>query len=261
MDEQVAVLAFSDLHYGKETESFSPETIKKTLGRVEDQLATYQNLFNLRKLHLMLLGDLNDGSGIFPLQANEQAVNNPEEQANDVANLLTSFVINQKRIWEDIAIDCVAGNHGRLGKYADERANWDHIAYRYLQKNLKPLDLQFGLNEKGSPFFRRVKVNGHWILLHHGHAIPCGGGIPIHAANKRALMWQQGKYGPFKMMIMGHLHTLALWEHCGITMAISGSPVTGDEYIRNLGSEGSQYWWLFGIGKRNMLEWQVPIRL
>lgn len=260
-DDRTAVLLLSDLHYGKETDSYSPASAKRALDTAAKQLASAQELFKYDNLHVLILGDINDGSGIFPTQSNEQAIQNPEEQANQASELLTTFLRGQaEQVWKKVTVDCVAGNHGRLGRYADERANWDQIAYRYLQKNLLG-SIPVSLQDKGSPFFKRVRINGHWILLHHGHAIPCGGGIPVHATNRRMLMWQHTNRGPFKMLVMGHLHTLAHWEHCGIQVLISGSPVTGDEYIRNLGSEGSQSWWLFGTSKKYLIEWQVPLRL
>ena len=134
-----AVLHVTDVHWGKKTESFDVKVCSKRLNAVGEKLGRVRELlasYDFDKLVILITGDINDGSEIYANQATEQAESDVEEQANCAAATLADLVRRQKRIWGNVEIEAVPGNHGRSGRGGHIAANWDVTCYRYMSFRL-----------------------------------------------------------------------------------------------------------------------------
>jgi len=113
-DEGYSVLCITDVHYGKKTETYSPLDCELRFGQLSRKLAEIQSIVpECDELVICLLGDINDGTNIFPTQTHYQELTNVEAQATLVSNLLTQFALDQRDLWGKVRIEAVPGNHGR----------------------------------------------------------------------------------------------------------------------------------------------------
>lgn len=260
-----AVLVMSDLHYGKVTPSFNPDAVSEMLGKLSKRLSRLgQERPEPSALSIFILGDVNDGTGIYATQSHYQAITNVEQQASEVAHLLSDMIVEQQESWAGgVDVHCVAGNHGRAGKFAHEAANWDLVTYRYMSLLLRE---RAGINVSipradESPFLRKVDIHGHGYLLYHGHDIRTWGSIPWYGILLRLLRWYSALPG-WTVATMGHFHTLGYWRFNNLTALSTGTMVTDDEWsLRVLGWEPVSSWWLFGVDETRPVTWQMALDL
>lgn len=262
--EETAILAISDLHYGKQTESYDTDVFRKRMGELLNKVTRIKELhsdYDFDELVIFGLGDFNDGSGIYPTQSNYQEITNPEQQADELADFLTQWTKDLLDVWPKVRWELVPGNHGRSGKFIAEAANWDMIAYRYLKKNLKDI-AEVNFNEKGSPFIRKVEVRGHKHLLYHGHGIRMYQNVPWYGINKRVKDWYTTKLGPFDVSWMGHFHRTSYEPLNCIKGMLTGTPVTDDEWaLEQLGAEAVNEWWMCSSSNSRPITFQFPLEV
>jgi len=263
-ERQTAVIVMSDHHYGKKTVSYGLDVFGLRLKALGERLKAFRWSMpdvEYDGLVVCLLGDVNDGSDIYPTQAHHQELTNPEAQADQLAAQLEPWLLEQAGVWGSVRAECVPGNHGRSGKSMHEAANWDIAAYRNLRLRLRD-KVAVNWTETGNPFFRKVPVYGHNLLLYHGHDIPGGGVTPINGVANRVLRWSTSRLAPFNVVLMGHFHTLATTKLNSIDILLSGTMVTDDDWsLQRLGWESVPKWWMFGMSEKRTLTWQYALDL
>jgi DNA polymerase II small subunit/DNA polymerase delta subunit B len=265
-EQETAFLVMTDLHYGKKTATFDPDIFKQRLDRLGERLAhlkSFLGTYQIDKLKIAMLGDVNDGTDIYASQPHHQAVSNVEKQAHDLTSLLAPWFENQLDVWKSIEVECVPGNHGRASKFAHEASNWDIVAYRYLQLKLEQQkQVTINFNETGDPFIRKVSCRGHNYLLYHGHNIKSFGNIPWYGQQLRISRWLNSKLAPFDAVLMGHNHSFGSWQINRCTIMQSGTLVSDDEWaLQSFGYESANKWWLFGSGNSRPITWQFGVDL
>lgn len=247
-----AVLVIGDVHYGRKTETFNPESVKAAFERLETEMDAIRRNDGLwaEELVVILLGDMVDGSGIYPSQAHHQAETSTIAQGEALADLLAYWLLKQKVAWKSVRVEAVPGNHGRVSKFVHDDDNWDTVFYGLLRAKLNgliPVTV-------GAPFLR-VKIQETVSLCYHGHGIQMSEGIPYAGVNRRVIRWAGTKLAPFANVIMGHFHTFGLLNAGGANVLLNGTLVTDDLYVRELGGEGLNSWWAFGVEGNNPLKW------
>jgi predicted phosphodiesterase len=259
---ETAILAMSDIHYGKRTSSYDPKVFADRLKRVGERLGEIRRSMadkQIDRLVVCLLGDVNDGSDIYPTQDHHQALTNPDAQAEEVSTLLADWVQGQKEVWGKIQLEGVPGNHGRTGKRAHEAANWDIVAYRYLGLKTPDTSLRFAADEPG---IHQFVVRGHRYLMYHGHQIGFGGGSPYAGIRSRVNGWLSTRAIEVPdVVMMGHFHMLSHTRINRIHVLTSGTPVTDDRWGLQRGNENSNEWWLFGVSDSRPITWQFAVDL
>ena len=260
-----AVLLMTDVHYGRKTASYNPKVFAKrltrlsqTLGGIREGLAS----LSLDRLVVFMAGDMNDGTDIYATQPHEQAESNVEAQADELSELLSSWLLEQKRIWGTVSVEAVPGNHGRAGKRAAVAANWDMVFYRYLALRLGEA-IPVGLNPRPkSPFIRKVELRDHQYILYHGHRIKSYFNIPWYGMSMRLHRWMSTRLAPFDMVCLGHFHTFGAWDVNRKTILVSGTMITDDDWaLEEFGWESSARWWLFGVSDKHPMTWQYRLEL
>lgn len=260
---ETAVVVITDVHYGKKTASFNPESCAQRLAAFGDSVLRIRELLSsyaFDELVVCLLGDINDGTGIYATQPHHQAITNVEEQAEEISDLLAEWCKGQQKVWKKLRLECVPGNHGRAGKFAHEAASWDVVAYKYLRNKLpKGCELHLG---KKSAFLRVVNIRRHRYLLYHGHEIKTFGNIPWYGMLLRTARWNLSHLSPFAAVLFGHWHTFGLWQFNSVTALASGTLVTDDEWaLQSLGWESANRWWMFGVSDKRPITWSFGLEV
>lgn len=261
---ETAVLLMSDLYWGKKTATFDRAILRARLEAFGEKLAGIRELlggeYEFDELRIALLGDANDGSGIYPTQAFHQDQANVEMQARELAAFLAPWLRAQKGVWGSLSLDCVPGNHGRSGKFAHEAASWDIVAYRYLADRLGDA-VPLRMNERGNVFMLPATLYGWRFLWYHGHSIKMHMSIPWYGLQRRLNNWSTtSQYGPIDVAASGHFHTLGCWQLNRIISFLTGTAVSDDDWsVETLGYESATRWWIFGASPQRPVTWQFAL--
>lgn len=258
-----AVVILTDLHYGKETSSFDPDVFQRRLGILEERLIHIRRAlanYVFDELVVCGLGDWVDGSGVFPAQATTQRIANVEQQARDLAAILTPWIQVQQNLWGKARVECVPGNHGRVGDRAThEAASWDLVAYRYLKMTCEPLGIEVNFTEPPDDIFLRpITIKGHDLLLYHGHEW----GRTIRSRQTRLYEWQAHFDRRFRMVLSGHFHVGEVLQANRALLIQAGTFVSDDSHaVRKYGSRAEPMTWVFGVAASRPITWIFPIFL
>ena len=263
---ETAVLVVTDVHYGKKTSSFNRQVCKARIARVADKVYSITDLltgkYKFDELVIMLLGDVNDGTDIYPTQAHHQELSNVEEQAWEFAEFFASVVRGFAKVYPSVRIETVPGNHGRAGKAAHECASWDTVAYRYLGNHLRSDGIPVIMGRGDNRFVRKVSVRRHNFLLFHGHQVRGSfAGIPSYGLSTRVSRWATTEaYAPFDIALCGHFHSFMHWKVNRIPVILSGTCVTDDLWSREeLGWESANVWPFFGVNDERPITWKYDL--
>lgn len=258
------VLVASDLHYGKVTPEYDVVVFMERM----DRLASY--LTELRKddgkkasrLVIFILGDVNDGTDIYRGQPHYQAVSDVEKQAMEFASYMWSWLSRLADVWKTVEVFGICGNHGRAGKTAHERANWDLVAYRYMDLGNRDDRIKIW-HSKDEMFMRTVELHGHGYLLYHGHEILQYQTVPWYGILQRVLRWNNSqRLGNWKVVLMGHFHTVGYWLINETHIMLTGTLVSGDDWgFRRYGTAEQCKWWVFGCDNDEPVTWLRTVRL
>lgn len=261
-----AILAISDVHLGKVTSSYNPEVCAERFNNLNQRLTRIRELlsgYQMDELVVLLLGDIVDGSGIYPTQTHHQILSNSDEQAEIIGGILKPLLLEQRRNWKSIRVECVPGNHGRSGKGSHESENFDIIAYKYLQKDLAAKGITVNIETESDPFVRKIEVRGHHYIIYHGMDIRSFASIPWYGMALRLSRWAiTKKLGRFDAAIMGHFHSFGSWQINQLRVFMTGTMVSDDDWaLRTLGWESVARWWLFGVSNKFPVTWQFGLDL
>lgn len=211
--EEVALLHLSDLHFGKQTESFNSEVAAERVKRLGEKQLLITEIERhdhpVRVCHTMLGGDFIENVGIFPGQAFEvdsSLFTQIFKAVDSVGQLLRLQLANYEQVhcWEE------PGNHGRLGRKGDhpEEDSADLLLYRLIRSQLSTYEEEGRLVwHETQGWHSIVEIGKYRALLVHGDEIKSfGGGIPAFGISKKVNAWSSGVVAPFVDCYMGHFH-------------------------------------------------------
>ncbi|MHA1437946.1 MAG: hypothetical protein ACTSPD_10250 [Promethearchaeota archaeon] len=217
--EEVSILDISDVHIGmvntvfdsqKGTKivTYNMEIFEKELTTLQDSIfqihEILRNSYKLRKLVVFMLGDIITNDRIFKEQAFEveKVVG---LQIWDGVAYFAQFFNNLLRIYEEIEVVCVVGNHGRSLPDSYEEPvenNFEYHLYKILEK-------QFEKSKRIKiivPASRRYiyPVFGWKHLIEHGDSLR---GFTDNSIEKQ-IKELSLNIGGFDVMHFGHVHKL-----------------------------------------------------
>ncbi len=266
MHEETAILLVSDFHYGKRTLDYNHVVAEARLQRLSERLERIQRIvsaeYTIREFVLVLLGDIVDGSGIYPGQTFHQSLTDPQEQVRGASTLFADFVKRQRDVWgAPTRIEAVAGNHGRVGWEQTESNNYDVALYEMLKLKAPDIPLEYGAED--DPLLRRVNIHGHPWILHHGQDIGGGyGGTSLNGIVRKSKDWLMTSLAPFEGIAIGHYHGAGHWMISRLHYMQNGTAVTNDRWgRRRIGQDAANRWWLFGASEREAVTWAYPMRI
>lgn len=268
--QETAVLFMTDLHFGKETNSFTAEVLEARLHDFAEKVVGVKGLigsgYDFDKLVVCLLGDVVDGTGIYPTQAHHQGESSVLEQMRRFEDILWSALTTMASGFPEVQVEAIPGNHGRVSKFAHEADNWDLVAYQGLRQRAKAnpasgITVKYGGKE--GLWIRNVKVRDHRFLLYHGHTIRSFANIPLYGIMNRVGRWATTReYGGFDAFACGHFHTCSYHQLNRIEIFLNGTAVTGDDWaLEGLGYQSSNSWWFCGSSDNHTTTFKFPLEV
>ena len=242
---QEAWLCLSDWQIGKKTDSYNTqvaiERMSDLCDKVEQIVEERQSYARLDTLHVILQGDMVEGETIFAGQPFEIDADLWQQAIRTVPEMIYDVLNRMSRIFSNIKVAAVAGNHGRSGTKNsghNRRANWDLVSYEIgkLICERSGLNLDWDISDT---WFVKQEVAGHGILCVHGDQIGGGNPLPLTSINKKANGWTHN-VPDWSYLSVGHHHSHASGElNEGLYFFLSGSPESGNEFAREKMGQGS----------------------
>jgi len=254
---EVAVAVLSDWQLAKVTPTYNTEVCEK---RIAKYAATVRALAKLqradhpvRECHVYLLGDLVEGELIFPGQAHRIDASLFRQVSSDGPRILGGFLRRMLAEFDQVHVEGVIGNHGRLGGFASRdyhpESNADAMMYEITRIALRDEPrLTWGPNVIAGErrWYAVDKIGEKSYLLFHGDQIRGHSGFPWYGFGKKIMGWRMGAIPePFDYALCGHFHTPARLLCGNIAVWASGSTESDNTYAQEqLAATGTPSQWL-----------------
>lgn len=251
--KEAAVLMISDLHSGKKhyddqgNTTYDKDTLARRLSELKSKVIHLIKR-NLRpekidEFWILLIGDIVDGSGIYPNQELNQDLHAVQPQVSLAAAGIWDIVRTVRReLGYPVRIRGVRGNHGAQGKYAPAANNFDFMVYQAL-KMLAHYEDPEGVEVIYSTTteYLNFEIKGH--RGHIRHMAPTQ--TETAAARAKFGGWRETHKWDF--MCYGHKHHPGNGTYMGFDTLMNGSFVGDDDLSERMavGSRASQT--LFGV--------------
>lgn len=196
----------SDVHYGKKTSTFNTEVCRQRLQTFLSKLKDGDRV--------LMLGDMVDGTGIYPSQTSKQDVLSVEKQCVELAEYIASLILPKF-----VEVYGVPGNHGRTSSH-HELDNWDVVFYRYLSQFLEFEDLV-------PETLLRILPDGT-LITHSAESYSIAGIIPWTSIVNRASKWIAAEH--VKLIAIGHFHSCGIIRLGNIPIIVNGTFISDDDW-------------------------------
>jgi hypothetical protein len=235
---EVALIHSTDWQTGKETADYNSEVAYQRIGvQLMEKVLHITDLQRshhpVRECHLLLGGDMVEGTTIFATQAFE-VDSTLYEQLFHVVHIIELQVRTLLENFDTVVVTTEFGNHGRIGRYGETPAadNIDLIAYRIAAD--KFADEPRVTWNISTNWYNRVEIGAYRAMLIHGDEVKGGfGGTPLFALSRKATQWASGVVEPFDGIYVGHFHhSNSLQLGNGSFLYMTGSPESGSEFAR-----------------------------
>jgi len=219
--------------------------------------------YEINKLVIFMLGDMVSG------RIHDELIENSEDiifQVMNGAYVTAQFIQEMSKMFNEIEIEGVLGNHGRLTMkkhYKKRYTNWDFVFYQmlsmFLAKN-KRITCHF----PKCPFLVK-KIYDWGFLVMHGDNINSWMGIPWYGIQR--VTWKlgdllQGQGHRIHYRVLGHFHHTGELDRTPGEIMINGSVIGGTEYSLNKLAEFDRPTQIFiGVHKEIGVTWRYHLRL
>ena len=274
--EQVMVLELSDIQAGtlitKEStgglNEFNWDILCKYFDNlfvgVQEVTRALQMSSPITKLHIHMLGDIVEGSQIFPGQE-QHICKDLFHQAIGVVGLIEDFILKCLTLFDEIHITAVCGNHGRVGKKGENPhwVNWDRIVYEFVKRELVNYpNITWKMDDS---WWQIDTVFSYKFYLTHGDDIRCWAGIPYYGVDRSAqreteLLRLANEW--YDYFMIGHLHTPSIIPGVATTKFINGCFPGGTIFsMKNMGVASRPQQWLLVVHPKWGVTYNCPIYL
>ncbi len=233
--QHALLLHLTDWQLGKRTDSYNSDIcasrVRQAVEKAMRLVDLHRHAYPVTSAALLLGGDLVEGVDIFPGQA-YQVDSGLFEQVFAAAAVVEGAVRTLLREFQDVLVVEEYGNHGRLGRKGELRAedNTDRMAARIARDRIGQ---QRGLTWQASGSWHQVAALGNYrFLLVHGDEVKqFGGNIPAFGISRKSTAWASGVVEPFTDVYMGHFHRADTYQlPNGGRVFLTPSPESGNEY-------------------------------
>lgn len=222
------IIALSDFHLGLNTNNnfgkYNAEIAEARLQEYLSRIIKIRNLHQAENAYVCILGDILNGEIHFTTQLENRE--NVTEQIQKSAELISAFVYELSKYFNNVYVNGVAGNHSRTS-FKDQclRGNrLDNLIPWYMKAKLSGIDnVKFIDNENYDPTIGHCTIRGCEYLMVHGDF----DSYSESGVSKLVLMLG---YKP-KAILYGHLHRCSYDDIAGVKIIRSGSFCgTSDDY-------------------------------
>ena len=271
--EEKSILDLSDIHSGvvnrvfdtelqKEIITYNYDIMSKEFDKLTQSIFEIHSLlshaYNLKDLYINVIGDIVTNDRIFEGQMFniDRCVG---KQIWDTVALLTTFVNNMKKIYKNVYLTCVVGNHGRsMEQFGDEpvQNNFEYHMYKVLNliyKNDERVSVHVSENYNAI-----VNIAGHKHLLMHGDSFR---GTGKNMATKVEKLYVN--VGGFEVLDMGHFHTCREEEISDkVIVKYNGAWIPKEEYAyKKFRKYSIPKQWFYGCNKKRPETWAYKLDL
>ncbi|VIF91816.1 Phage related protein [Clostridioides difficile] len=227
---QEAVMLISDIHYGLETinafNRYNSEIFKIRIQYLKDKIIEYSKLHKVKKLHLMLLGDLISGHihNSIRLENRENIV----EQIIEVSEILSIFIYELSQKINEVIVYSVGGNHDRVLPKKDENLDKDNFALlidEYIKLRIKNLNNVIFQENIYDNDIIVAKICRNTCLAVHGDKDKMSTAIPRLTSLIKVIP---------DYIFMAHLHNCKEDTYGESEIIVNGSFSGTDTYAKNL---------------------------
>lgn len=275
MIDETMVLLLSDNHCdqvvrpeevdGLEDHDF-PISVRRHEVLVEEIIKWKQRAlinFNFKRLHVFGIGDYTSGS----IHEHEKRSYFGCQFTNDlaIAQLFAQMFRELACHFEEVIVDNVIGNHGRLtDKYEFDQHgvqnNHDTLIMKIVEvycKDIPNIKFRFPMG-----LSTIVNVEGFNFFLHHGHGKKGGSEVWSQAKKKAGTIVPLHR-GSINYFCSGHYHSQGEAPAAGgCRMIANGSMLDCDAYsYQSLDAAGAATQLIFGVHKNNGVTWRLPIQV
>ena len=224
-----AILCISDWHYGLEFKNpwneFSPEICKERISHLLEETISKIKLNDVKKLHLVNLGDLIAGRIHLGLRLDSRF--DVITQTMEVSEVLAEFISSLTKYVQVEYCD-VLDNHSRLEPIKSESKDLESLARIvtwYLKERLKDnSSVSFALNEYGDDI-TSFDACGFDVIGVHGHK---------DAPTKVLTTLNNFTNKQHDLILMAHRHHTSMDESCNTLLVCNGSLMGTDEFAAGL---------------------------
>jgi predicted phosphodiesterase len=221
-------VVLSDLHFGKQTQSFNLDVAHHRVSRIAYSLK-YPD--DVDEVVLLLGGDLVEGEDIFSNQ-NGKLQCSVIEQVKTCVDAIWDLVIRLRTTLDvPVRIESVPGNHGRISKTANDKSNWDNVICYILSVIINMSgDPHVAINMNFNRFVTFRIKDKVGMLTHEGvkHT-----GTP--ATRVRVASWAEKK--KFDFMVHGHYHEWSIGAWMNKRVIANGSLCGPDDFSEVIAKE------------------------
>lgn len=245
-DPELMIASIADTHIGSLVlpehtgglEEYSWDVFTKRADTYIDRFATCTDVIRrsvpMDTCYVLLLGDMVEGEGIFPLQ-HSQLDALGIEQIFEGAAVIGNIIESISRQYKRVVVFGIPGNHGRQ---KDSTINLDVIFYAFLKKDLAPLEnvtihissshfLLFYIGPELGILDYEEKGGSSWIYgALHGNTVRSWMGVPAYGLNRAVWRYQSATDVHIYKLICGHHHE----EATGNKWILCPSWVAGSDY-------------------------------
>jgi len=256
-DKEAAVLILSDHHFGKQVLNDRGEVLyNRNVARYRvGELLPARTIKLLTKrlqpseideIHILIVGDIVDGHGIYVGQELNQDVHSFVDQVADATSCIWNLVTQLRECGQDwpVYIRGVRGNHGRQHKYAMLENNFDYLVLQNLKmlahyEGQDMVDVDYGSEE----YYNHI-IKGWNVLMRH--EAPEQPETPARKAKFAG--WQD--IHDFDIMCYGHKHHPANTVYTDKPLFMNGSPVGMDDLAEKMATFAKPSQTLFGVSTK-----------
>jgi hypothetical protein len=248
-DQEDMVVVISDWHLCKVTADYNIDIAKKRIDFLTTSIMKVASLhYPIRKLWIFDAGDTVQGENIHQGSKVGEVSHSAEEQIFDFAiPILSKMMVTLNQGIPKIEYLTVRSNHGKYGKEANPKTNWQTVMAKSLKAALiEQKNITVDVPDK---WYQLVNIQGFRFFLFHGDQFWSKQGTPLISIKSKLPQWQ-AKY-KFHFAYMGHFHSKSYTSVNDIADVTVAPPlVTGDEWAEEtVGSNSVPKQMCFGVHK------------
>lgn len=260
--ENSMIICLSDLHFGLAVSNYFEEyndgVAYQRLWDYLNKLIEIKARHNAKNAYVFMLGDLLSGNIHLTVQLQNRE--NIIKQIQKSAELLSAFIYELSKHFENVYIDSVPGNHSRMSfkdqVLRDERL--DELIPWYMSAKLSHLENIYFVpeTENYDPTVGCVEINQNKYLLVHGDYDSFS-----ESGISKLLMMLDLKTSDVDAIFYGHLHRCSYDDISNVKIIRSGSFCgTGDDFTVSKRLSGSPSQMVCVVGEHG-IDACYPVRL
>lgn len=167
------IIHLTDVHGGVNIDSpfnvFNMEVLEQRLKNYLDEIYDIQNTYKSQNAYVIIGGDLIQG--LIHTNARIEAKENIVMQIMEVTDLVSNFIYELSRIFQNVEVHTTAGNHSRSTANKEESVrgeNFDLLVPFACKKDLKNIENVKFVDNYLDCDIATFKVRGHMVYATHG---------------------------------------------------------------------------------------------